>query len=468
MKTALKHFYLPSSLSGRLSLYTALGIIIVALILGTTTHLFLSEILYQNIKDKYESLSKQLSAVTLDAVLIKDYSVIERYSKQIVQDNPDITQLTILGQHQEVLANIKRETPNLQKNSFTIIMPISLTDYPIGKVRLTISLQSVKETLFNIFLVALIGLITLFIFLFWIIHYIIKKQLIQPLTPLLSSLENIESTLNNTPTLPKSASREIQLIYLSFSKLQQELKNHIQLLEKAQQATQQLCKDQHLASIDKISAGLAHDLNTPLANILGYCQLCQEWATEHSNDEILSYLNIIERQTQLSSEIVTNLLNHARSPIPNLDQQPLVPFLEKIISLLTPITQAKGLKQLQMQQDALEEVKVQMHTSNLQQVFFNLINNAIEADATLIKFTVSEEEKMLVVNIEDNGTGIPADQIDYIFDAFYSNKPHQKGTGFGLFLAKEYLHKMDGDIQIVHSDHHGSRFKILLQKVAEA
>ncbi|GEM_PF-5816025 len=75
---------------------------------------------------------------------------------------------------------------------------------------------------------------------------------------------------------------------------------------------------------------------------------------------------------------------------------------------------------------------------------------------------------MLFVNIEDNGTGIPADQIDYIFDAFYSNKPHQKGTGFGLFLAKEYLHKMDGDIQIVHSDHHGSRFKILLQKVAEA
>jgi PAS domain S-box-containing protein len=221
---------------------------------------------------------------------------------------------------------------------------------------------------------------------------------------------------------------------------------------------QQLLTSEKLASIGLLSAGVAHEINTPLTGISSYVQMLQKKLTDAHYAQILQK---IEAQTERVNRIIKNLLNFARNPADeSFHRVDLKESLEEIISLID-----YRLKSLNINLEArLTPVIIYAQRERLQQVFINIILNALDAmpsGGSLIIET-SQKDTSAFIKIADTGIGIKPEHLPRIFDPFFTTKGVGKGTGLGLSISFAIIKEHEGQILVDSQVGKGTCFSIII------
>jgi len=228
----------------------------------------------------------------------------------------------------------------------------------------------------------------------------------------------------------------------------------------------QLMQAEKLSSIGLLAAGVAHEVNTPLAVITSQAQMLAKQLSP--DDPHAPTLEKIIKQSFRASEIVNSLLKFSRVSGSEHIELDLNKLIRETLSLVEPMLKASKIR-LNAQLDP-GVPPVFGNYGKLQQVFMNLIMNARDAmprggDLTL---ATESENGSVKVEVADSGVGIPADQLDRIFDPFFTTKTSSRGTGLGLAVSYGIIREHAGKIRVNSSVGKGSSFRLEFPAVRKA
>jgi hypothetical protein len=222
---------------------------------------------------------------------------------------------------------------------------------------------------------------------------------------------------------------------------------------------QRLVQADKLSSIGLLAAGVAHEVNTPLAVISTYAQMLAKQVANDDQKSIL--LDKIAKQTFRASEIVNSLLNFSRTSTTSFGDVDLNKVVRETMSLLEHQIQKVG---VEVKLDLAAGLPpVHGNAGKLQQVFLNLFLNARDAmdGGGVLSVRTWAEESGARVDVSDTGHGIPAEHIQRIYDPFFTTKGSRKGTGMGLAVTYGIVQEHKGSIE-VSSRQGGTRFHLRL------
>jgi two-component system NtrC family sensor kinase len=230
----------------------------------------------------------------------------------------------------------------------------------------------------------------------------------------------------------------------------------------------QLIQSDKMAALGKMAAGIAHEINNPLAVIgekAGWMRdlLGDEQFRESENfQEYVRSIEKIEEHVERARKITHNMLGFARRMEPRLDDVDVNAIITQTIELLKNHARINNIT---IRTDLQSDLPViASDQSQLQQVLLNLINNAIDAigkDGSIDVQTLVSQ-KMLEIHVRDSGPGIPKDQQRRIFDPFYTTKGFGKGTGLGLSISFGIIQGMGGTITFNSEKGRGTEFVVKL------
>lgn len=230
------------------------------------------------------------------------------------------------------------------------------------------------------------------------------------------------------------------------------------------EAQTQLYHSDKLASIGRLAAGVAHEINNPLTGVLTFSSFLLKRAKD--DPEIKSDLEVIVRETKRCREIVKDLLDFARPSSANRKFLNLNDVIERALNIVANQLSFNHVVVHKELTDSLAEASID--DGQLQQVFINLFVNASDAigekggKLSLSSSAVHSDEKEYVqMKVTDTGCGIAKENLPKIFEPFYSTKD-QKGTGLGLSVVWGIIDKHQGTISVESELGKGSTFTILL------
>ncbi|MDZ7640207.1 MAG: ATP-binding protein [Bryobacterales bacterium] len=217
-----------------------------------------------------------------------------------------------------------------------------------------------------------------------------------------------------------------------------------------------LVQSDKLTSIGVLAAGVAHEVNTPLAVISSYSQMLAKQLAEDESKSGL--LDKIAKQTFRASEIVNSLLNFSRTSSTSYGPTDLNRVIEETLVLIGPqLEKAKVRVECALDKDL---PSIRGNGGKLQQVFLNMMLNARDAmgEGGALSIATSAEPSAVRVRVSDTGHGIPAEKIARIFDPFYTTKVAGKGTGLGLSISYGIVREHGGIIEVSSRAGEGTTF----------
>lgn len=223
-----------------------------------------------------------------------------------------------------------------------------------------------------------------------------------------------------------------------------------------------------LASLGVLAAGVAHEVNTPLTGISSYAQLLL--AETAADDPRRALLEKVEKQTFRASRIVSNLLDVARRPGSDRQEADLGALVEETAELLAERLTARHVRLAWTPPQP--PIRLECSPGELQQVITNLMLNGIDALSTsgggTLKVTLDRHGERARITVEDDGPGIPAENLRTIFEPFYTTKRGQGGTGLGLSISRNIVEHHGGTIAAENLAGAGCRFVVELPARAAA
>ena len=232
----------------------------------------------------------------------------------------------------------------------------------------------------------------------------------------------------------------------------------------------QLLQSEKMSAIGQLIAGVAHDLNNPLASVVGFADLLGE--AEDVPERLEEPLAVIRQEAERASGIVRNLLSFARRQEGERQLQSIRPILESTIQLLKNQLMAQQVDLAFTAEPGLPEVEV--HANQIKQVFVNIINNAAQAirgaNVSGGRITVLAKCWLdgVAVSVADNGPGMPESVAQHVFEPFFSTKSEGEGTGLGLSICQGIVKEHGGSITVDAGLGSGATFTVELPGAAAA
>jgi len=225
---------------------------------------------------------------------------------------------------------------------------------------------------------------------------------------------------------------------------------------------EQLIQSEKMSAIGQLIAGVAHDLNNPLASVVGFSDFLAEAGVPASLEEPLQ---VIRQEAERAATIVKNLLSFARSQEGERVRQPIQPLLDSTLVLLRNQLMTHKVEATLDVEPGLPEVEVD--ANQIKQVFVNLINNACQAIASdapsgRIWISAKRAQDVIAVSVTDSGPGIPEDVAARVFEPFFTTKPEGEGTGLGLSICQGILKEHGGRISLESRPGSGATFTVEL------
>jgi two-component system NtrC family sensor kinase len=228
----------------------------------------------------------------------------------------------------------------------------------------------------------------------------------------------------------------------------------------------QIIETGKLASVGELAAGIAHEINNPVAimvqeagwieDLLGE----EEFQKGENLEEFKRALKQVHTQGQRCKDITHKLLSFARKTEPSIEQIQINQLIEEVVA----ITDMAAYNKISMNTYLDKNIPlIYGSPTEIQQVLLNLINNALyvmEKDGGKIDISSRLETAHVLVIVEDDGPGIPEANLDRIFDPFFTTKPVGKGSGLGLSICFGIIKKMGGEIDVHSAVDAGTRFEI--------
>lgn len=431
-------------------------IALLAVALQQSVHQFL----HTALREKAEALAGQLATVSLDAALIRDYGTIERYVAELV-GRQDLLFIEIRRNDGEILG---RAGERIQGEP-EVTRPIRLMREYLGDVRVQYDTRRLSLLVYQVTAGAAFVVVVLIAALFIVLRRLLDQSVIAPIGRLIARVHPAQTT----PITPEpNAPLEIDELTVTFNALQARIREHIQELDQAHQARndaiRRLCGEQRLATVGQLAVELAHEMNTPLSNILGYAQTA---LTRAHDEELRRRLEVISEHARRLQRIVRDMLSAVRPPVPQGQSLNIDEVLASIARLVEPI--------VRKHQAVIEIARgtsasgIWADVSLIEQILFNLISNALQAGAQRIRFEAgSSSGDSVCLVIQDDGGGIPTTIQARLFEPFITSKTAGEGTGLGLSISLRLAREMGGGLTLMHSQPGNTAFRLCLPCQASA
>ncbi len=253
-------------------------------------------------------------------------------------------------------------------------------------------------------------------------------------------------------------------LYGSLQRAYQELK----------QAQEQVIRTEKLASLGKLAATIAHEINNPLAAVLTYTRLLSKLLnkgqfTAQRMEDIARYLGTMENETARCGEIVKNLLAFSRQSRVKMETHAVSTILDRTLSLISHDLEMRRITLRKHIEPDLPEIRCDFR--QIQQALLNLMSNAAEAMSEGGTLSVSarraREPGKVEVSITDTGCGIPDKDLKNIFEPFFTTKEEGKGVGLGLSVVYGIVTRHNGTIEVESKVGRGSTFTVTLPQAQD-
>jgi signal transduction histidine kinase len=310
-------------------------------------------------------------------------------------------------------------------------------------------------------------------FIVLITYVLLTHLIVRPVENLTRASERLAEGARSAQ-VPVAGAAELSRLALAFNHMAAELRKQKGALEERlhelEQATRelrstqdQLIRSEKLASVGRLSAGIAHEIGNPLAAISGLVELLQLGGL--SGAEQSEFLARIGAETERIQRIIRELLDYSRAqPSAPRSSEPgnLALAVEEAVKLIVP---QRDMRQVTIERRVHDPAPlVKAPADELLQVVLNLLLNAADAvgGEGSILIDVSREQGRVVLSITDSGGGIPEEALDKVFDPFFTTKPAGKGTGLGLAVCQALVERSAGRIWVENSARSGARFSVSL------
>lgn len=223
------------------------------------------------------------------------------------------------------------------------------------------------------------------------------------------------------------------------------------------QSEEMLHRQDKLAAVGQLAAGVAHEIRNPLTSMKGYTEFLQLDETDENKQE---YLEIIMDEINRVNEIVEEFLQLAKPQALNLEMKNLVPIIKNVVSLTEFEARKKNITLISDCND--EEIFVRCDENRLKQVILNFIKNGMEAmpDGGFIKVMTEIKEGKVQISITDTGIGIPPEQLKRLGEPFFTTK--KSGNGLGLMISFKIIESHFGNVFVESEVNKGTVFNIVL------
>ncbi len=213
-----------------------------------------------------------------------------------------------------------------------------------------------------------------------------------------------------------------------------------------------------LSSLGMLAAGIAHEIRNPLSAVKTFLDLLPERLADH--DFVHEFRDTSLGELRRVTNLITDLLALGKSSAAKHAAIDLAPTLEPVIRLMESTAHKRRIEVLYRHEGELPTVFA--NADQLKQITLNLILNAVEASqpGANVTVTMRGDAERAILEIADEGSGIPADTLDHIFDPFYTTK--ETGTGLGLALVYQMVREHGGDITVESTVGRGTTFRVAL------
>lgn len=292
---------------------------------------------------------------------------------------------------------------------------------------------------------------------------LIVRTISRPLHRLTVAAVQVTNGDYGTEVDSRESNDEIGLLADSFNEMSRKMADDI---EQLRQLNEQLIRTEKLAAMGTLSAGLAHEVNNPLASISSLIQMMQ--AKNDLNNDTSEKLKLISTQIERITNVTKDMMDFAR--VRPATKTP-VDVNSAVEASLRLANFDKSFQRLHLKKDLSENLsKVFADRDQLQQVFLNLLLNARDAmptggDLSIKTFAL---KKQIIIEIHDSGSGIDEKNLKQIFDPFFTTKSAGKGTGLGLAVCYGIITAHGGRIEAAANVQQGTTFSVELPINADA
>lgn len=315
---------------------------------------------------------------------------------------------------------------------------------------------------------------------------VLTRRLVgQPIRRLIRATRSIgEGDLESVPQVPRfqGAPDELGELQLAFDEMRRRLRDAKDEIERftrdlehkvdertAQLAStrEQLVRTERLASLGRLAATVAHEINNPIAGILNLSRLMERIIGERGIPgervpEVRDYLNQVTHETARIGRIVTDLLSFARQTRPSIGPVDLVDLVRRSTSIVASKLRMRDIRLDVSAAPGLAPVSCD--AQQVEQVVINLVMNAAEAspEGAVVAVRMGPAPGGAFLEIEDHGSGIPPEALGRIFEPFFTTKDDGKGVGLGLAVAYGIIEAHGGTIDVRSAVGEGTTFRVML------
>ena len=420
------------------------------------------------VQQKGRAAERRLSNTALQSFL-----VIRRYEKNIMLDRSRDAFTVFKRAFDSSSLIVHPEVRNYRALVARLYSRYETEKESVEKMRLTArEIQSFTQNLSKEERVAIettirmsIVLLAVSLVLVVIVGTIINTKLATSIATPLRTLEKITKKIAQgdfSEQIEVKGQDELSSLEISFNLMEEKLKNALwsleHTIEKLREKQAQLVEAEKLASIGKLAAGIAHEINNPLTAVLTFSHLMLEQCPPE--DPRHESLKLMARETNRARTIVRQLLNFGREIVIKPEKININQPVSEIADSLIAQDAFKGIElDVKLGEDLPD---VYADPAQIGQVVMNMLLNAIHAITSPGRIEVATRRLGNDVEIvfSDTGTGIPEEHIHKIFDPFFTTKDSSKGTGLGLAVSYGIIKKHGGDIEVASTVGKGTTFTV--------
>ncbi len=227
-------------------------------------------------------------------------------------------------------------------------------------------------------------------------------------------------------------------------------------------AEQRAEQAERMAALGRLAAGLAHEIRNPLGSISGSIQLLRE--APALNDEDRQLCEIIQREASRLNDLVTDMMDLARPRKPELTDVDVGALTREVVELASK--SGRAVSDVQVVYQGVDHAVISADSSQLRQLLWNLVRNAVQASNAGDEVQVSielDDDRCAVLEVVDHGIGIDEEARAQLFDAFFTTR--SKGTGVGLAVVKTIADQHEFEIDVKSEEGKGATFRVTMGPV---
>ena len=298
--------------------------------------------------------------------------------------------------------------------------------------------------------------------------WLVQRSVVRPVLALRAAARRIAAG-DLSHRVPLQRRDEVGELAADFNRMAGELADmHADLERRVDERTREFLRAARLAGLGTMAAGVAHEINNPLASIASCAEgLSRRLATGQADAaEQREYLEIIAKEAYRAHEITSRLLEFARS-----EPGPVVAFGAQELTRELDVLLRHRLRERSLELEFEFEAELGVLTGRpgeIKQVLLNLLHNAIDASPPngRIVLRCRRDDEQLVFEVEDSGPGLPPQIAERAFDPFFTTKPPGKGTGLGLSIVERIVSSQRGRVEALDTGH-GALFRVSIPAPAE-